>query len=140
MAVSEGYVVDYLLQETASVPPGLEWWESETGGYTADCNRVRLRLSTVQNMSGPRLCLEFGFAHDTVYIQEPCKVAIFGRQYRNDAEETVAGLLHRLHSAVAQQVQLRHEGTASRESEIRESIFRRLLFGSPAGSGLGSET
>lgn len=136
MAVSEGYVIEYLLRETEAGPANVEWLEGEAGGYSTIFNLVRLQLYSVQSMSGVRLCLEFGLGHDTVYIQEPCKVAIFGRQYRNEDEERVAELLHLLSAAVARQVRQRHEEAMAMETEIRESIFRRLLFGAPGDAGL----
>ena len=90
MAVSEGYVIEYLLRETEADPENVEWLEGEAGGYSTTFNLVRLQLYSVQSMSGVRLGLEFGLGHDTVYIQEPRKVAIFGRQYRNEDEERAA--------------------------------------------------
>ena len=136
MAVTDGYVIEYLLQETEAGAANVEWLETEGGGYATTFNMVRLQLYGVPSTSGARLCLEFGLGHDTVYVQEPCKVAIFGQQYRNSDEARVAELLHRLHDAVTRQVRLRHEAASAMETEIRESIFRRLLFGAPGEAGL----
>jgi hypothetical protein len=136
MPVNEMYVVGYLLQESERVPAGMEWQEAETGGYATTFNLVRVRFYRVPGTGGARLCLEFGLGHDTVYVQEPCKVAMFGRPYRNEDEARVAELLHRLHAAVSRQVQLRQEAAGAMEAEIRETIFRRLLFGAPGDAGL----
>jgi hypothetical protein len=130
MPVSETYVIDYLLQETESGPEVLDWAEAESSGFSALCNNVRIQMYSVQSMAGPRLCLEFGVAHDKIYIQEPCKVAFFGCPYRNEEEAEMAARLHELYAAISRQVRRRHEAASEHEVQIRESIFRQILFGS----------
>lgn len=131
MSVSETYVIGYLLRETEAGSKGMDWSEAESSGFQAVLNDVRVQMYTVQSMSGPRLCLEFGLAHDKVYIQEPVKVALFGCPYRNEEEAELAERLHELYAAIARQVRRRQAEASEHELQIRESIFRQILFGGP---------
>jgi hypothetical protein len=140
MPVSECYVIDYLLRETDDRPASLDWTESESGGFLALFHDVRIQMYSVQSMSGPRLCLEFGLAHDKIYVQEPCKVAFFGCQYRTEADAEVAARLHELYAAIARQVRIRLAAASEHEVQIRESIFRQVLFGTSEEKGISGET
>ncbi|MBI2685697.1 MAG: hypothetical protein HYX27_05235 [Acidobacteria bacterium] len=138
MPVSEEYVVDYLVRETEARPSAIEWAEGDSSSFAAMYNDVRLRIYSVQNLSGPRLYLECTLAHDRIYIAEPGKVAIFGKQYKTDDEEALAARLHRLIHAIQAQLRHRHAEAFAHEEEIRESIFRQILFGGHAVSETGS--
>lgn len=133
MAISDIYLVQYLLQGTEAVPKRIAWHENG-GEYVADVSGVRLELGEAHGTTGSRVCLMLSLNLDKVSIEEPPLRTLFRHRYDNDNERQLAALLRNLQAAAARQCSAR--GSAVEEQQkIRETIFRRVLFeGAEAGA------
>ncbi|MBN9662740.1 MAG: hypothetical protein J0H49_31365 [Acidobacteria bacterium] len=128
MAVSDLYVAQFLLDATQAAQPPLEWQLEDGGVYSAHLNGVRLSLFHARTMGWSGLCLSFSRGDEVAHIEEPRPVALFGRKFRNEDEERLAGALKELARAISSQCHLRKMRAWDLRDSIRESLYRRILF------------
>lgn len=126
MAMTEELVIDYLLQLTTDVEPSLEWREIQTGGFTTTLNGVEVELQTNPSRSGSCLYLFLRWENSTTFIQEHRQRALFGTHGQTD---DLKSNMRSLHRAAANQCERRRTLEERHRDQIRESVFRQLLFG-----------
>lgn len=132
MAVSDLYVVQYLLDATRPGLSPLCWRQDGAGAWRATLNEVQISLFHTHTMGWSGLCLGLHGAEDAAtYIQEPRPVSFFGRQYRCDDDLLLADSLHALSAAVSAQCAERQARALDSRDSIREVLFRRVVFGGP---------
>ncbi len=126
MALTEELVIDYLLQLTTDAGRSLQWQEIQTGGFRTELNGVEIDLQPIPSRSGN--CLYLFLRSDTLstFIQEHRQPALFGARAEGD---DLTSNMRALHRAVAYQCETRREVEERHRDEIRESVFRQLLFG-----------
>ena len=130
MAISESYVVEYLLQGTASAPPDIVWQEqdNEASGYRAQIGDVKVELSYASFRGGSRLLLRFHHAQDDVDVHEPEGRGWMGKKHSNEEDRSLARKLRSLMQAAALQCQRRRVWAQENATSVRERVFRHLLF------------
>lgn len=131
MAVTDLYVVQFLLQATQASEDAIPWQTSEVGGYWAEVNGVRLTLSENHWKGGSGLCLTFARGADTVRIEEPQTVSLFGRKYNSEDERRLAETLTELGRAICIQNRARQVHAHESREQTREALYRLVLFGQP---------
>lgn len=129
MAVSDLYVVQYLIQAMEETPPGIEWREGPSSELRAEHHGVHLCLFSAHSTSGARRCLRISHAGKKTYIEEPHNSAVFGRRYRDEEESRLAAALRQLAELAGAQSSRRNEDEWNLRVSIRESLYDRLLFG-----------
>ncbi len=127
--ISDTYVVGYLLQGTMPGRGHIVWHENEAGGYATKVGGVYLELNRTQSSTGSRLYVALSDAPDRVYIEEPQSIGSFSLKYENEDEMRLAELIRKLHSTVQKQCISRRMQAWERKDEIKEKIYRRLVFG-----------
>ena len=128
MAISDSYVVQFLLERTRKRPLQIAWTETGAGEYTARVGKVYLELGRAYSTTGERLQLVLWDASDRVCIEEPASVGILRARYRDSQEERLASLLRGLVAAIVEQVMLRHQRAIDDCPQTRDRIYRSLLF------------
>jgi hypothetical protein len=131
MAVTDQYVVQFLLQATQASEDAIPWQMTESGGYWAEVNSVRLALSHSYTKGWSGLCLSFVRGADAAYIEEPRPSSIFGRSYRSEEERRLAETLHELGSAICIQCHARQVNAWQSREQTRETLYHLVLFGEP---------
>ena len=127
MAISDGYVVQYLLQTTLTQSLAARWEQTE-GGYRTSVRGVLVELDIVPSRAGDRLFLTFTHEGRRTSIAEPLDMGLLNSKYENDDQRTLANLMRELVRCVARQSVDRLSGPAEPDSSSREAILRRLLF------------
>jgi hypothetical protein len=127
MAISETYVVQYLLQATCAPSGGIVWRESDTEGYCARLHGIDVELHSFRSRSGSRLYLSLACFPEKIEIEEPASVGIFRAKYESEDGQRLAQLLKQLAATVSRQCAQRMNRTPEALSMVRESIFRRLI-------------
>ena len=129
MAVSDLYIVQYLLQATLGAADPLIWQMDEAGSYMALINGVTLALFQSHTMGWSGLCLRFTKGEDVIYVEEPRFSSLFRRVYKDDDEKRLAEAMRTLERAVAKQSHQRKERAWRLKDSVRESLYRLVLFG-----------
>ena len=127
MAISDTYVVQFLLEGTSKLPARFAWAETGVGGYAAKVGAVSLEMGKLHTITGERLQLVLCDASDRVSIQEPSSVGILRTRYQDEEDERLVALLRNLAAAIARQVVSRRWSAEDR-ARTRERIYRSLLF------------
>ena len=127
MALTEELVIDYLLQLTTDAGSSLQWQEIQTGGFRTELNGVEVELQAIPSRSGSCLYLFLRSETFRTFIQEHRQAALFGAHSQTD---DLTSNMRSLHRAVANQCETRRAVEERHRDEIRESVFRQLLFGS----------
>jgi len=81
----------------------MAWRVQEADGFRAELNGVRIELTEVPTRAGSYGWLELRSGFETVYIQEPQSVAVFGTRYGSDSERDLAGNMRQLARVVTEQ-------------------------------------
>lgn len=136
MPISDVYVVQCLLQGTLRTSNQIEWSEEEgeQAAFSSLMGGVRVELSRVHTTVGSRLVVCFAHEGHQVSIDEPAFQGFFRglkATYSNEADQELAGLLRRLAGAVERQCAQRKLYSMEHREEVRERIYRRLLFEHP---------
>lgn len=132
MAITDAYVVGYLLQETAGAGR-LRWMDTGSGEYTANLNGVTVRIGECELRTGRRLLLQLEYEDTTTNIWEPEGQGFFAKRFGSQEEERLAGGMRALLASIEQR-RARREAERDATTE-RQEIYRRLLFAGPAGEG-----
>ena len=127
MAISDTYLVQYLLQGTQAVPKRIVWREKDGEEYVAEVSGVYLELGQAHSTTGSRACLMLSFKLDKVFIEEPPSRGLFSQSYESEDQEQLAALMKSLQTAVVRQCSGRGSD-AGEQKKIREMIYRRVLF------------
>lgn len=138
MAISDIYLVQYLLQGTEAVPKRIVWRERPAEEYVADVNGVHLRLGRAYSSTGTRVSLLLTFKLDRVSIEEPRRGRLLQPRHERENDQELATLMKHLEAAVVRQCSLRGSAADEEKREIRETIFRRVLFEEPAVARTGA--
>jgi hypothetical protein len=130
MAVSDLYVVQYLLDSTRPANNPLTWQQDDSGAWHAEVNGVSLTLFHTHTMGWSGLCLSFKGVEDAVaYIEEPRPSSFFGRHYRHSDDLRLAESIQALADAVSSQCVQRKTRAWDLRDSLREALYRRVLFG-----------
>ncbi|GEM_PF-6046405 len=129
MAVSEVYLIRFLVQATEDAQDALQWRSGESSEFRAEVNGVRLGLFHVHSVDGSHLCLRLSNGEDRTFIEEPRSVSIFGGRYRTEEERSLAESMQALAECVARQCAHRNTRAWDLRDSIREGLYRQVLFG-----------
>lgn len=122
-------IVEYLLQQTRTTSAPIPWQETNCGGFRTQLNDVLVELCEVPSRSGSHWCLTLTAQLDKVYLQEPQSVGVFGRKYQSDSDKEIAEKMRELARLAAVQCEARRQRAWEQREQIRQNMFRRLLFG-----------
>jgi len=131
MPVTDLYIVGYLLEATRGTHDPLNWHADGGGGYSTQINGVRIELFHAQAMGWSGHMLRFTRGENNIHIEEPRPFSIFGRKYRNEDDRRLAETIQELGAAVLHQCHTRRARAWRLRDSIRESMYRRVLFGEP---------
>jgi hypothetical protein len=129
MALTDVFLVQYLVQETEAGVDTLRWKEMESGGYESELNGVQLRLAESHTRTGAVLCLTLTAGGERIHIFEPQSTSVFGRKFKDQDQGRLADLLRQLDKAVTAQCESRRQYAATHAGEIRQRILHRVVFG-----------
>ena len=131
MPISDGYIVQYLVDGTSEIPAQIHWREMETdhAAYAAMLEQVEVVLERSYSRAGSSLCLRFRHGNDEFSIREPAAGGWLGRKISTADERELSRLFRKLDSAVTSQCSVRRQRAEQDQEQIRERIGRRLLFG-----------
>lgn len=128
-------VVRYLAQLTGDEPCTVEWHDAESNAHETSLNGVQIEFQDVPELGGSRLFLTLNFGGEQVHIAEPRVVSLFGKRYASEEERDLAAALKTLGRLIARQRSARRETRRRQRGASRQTIFHRLLFGSPSQPG-----
>ena len=137
MAISDTYIVQFLLEGTSKLPRQFAWAERDAGGYAARVGSVYLEMERVRTTTGERLHLVLRDASDQVVIEEPANCGFFRARYRDDDEERLVALMRNLAAEIVRQVVTRRRRSYEDRELTRERIYRSLLFDEGHGESYG---
>jgi hypothetical protein len=137
MAISDTYVVQFLLEETGKREGLFAWAEEVTGGYAAKVGDVHLEMERVCSNTGECLNLVLRDESGQVCIQEPASVGVLRARYQDEDAERLAALLKDLAAAIVHQVVSRRRRSYENLTQTRERIYRSLLFNEGHGENHG---
>ena len=90
---------------------------------------MRVELGRAHSTIGSRIYLTLSLHLDKVSIEEPESTAFLRRSYENEDQWQLVEIMKELASAIVRQCVSRRPKTAEERIKIRETIYRRLLFG-----------
>ena len=137
MPISDTYVVQYLVQGTCRAQPPIVWREQDHSGYVARVGNVQVELENACSRSGSFLVLRFRYADHELEIREPSAQGWFGRHYATEDQRNLATLLRGLMRAAARQCHHRRMRAIENPEQVREEVYRHLLFEQPAAESGG---
>lgn len=127
MAISDTYLVQFLVQETTAAKGGLVWREKESEGYVAQNHGVRIELDHVMSRGGSRRQLTLAFEEERIFLLEPTNTGILTEQYANEEAWRLVQLLRELNLAVSRQCAARRNRGEQAMSRVREAMYRRVI-------------
>jgi hypothetical protein len=133
VAISDAYIVQYLLDGTSEVPAQIHWYEKDAQqfGYVALVEDVAVTLEPVYSRTGSRLVVRFRHDGEEFRVSEPAAGGWLGRKFSTEDERGLVRLFRALNAAVVSQCAIRRQRSEENQDETRERIGRRLLFGEP---------
>jgi hypothetical protein len=131
MAVTDEYVVQFLLNATQASGEGIAWQPGEAGSYAAEVNGVRIALFSTHSTGGSGLCISLMRGADSAQIEEPYPASMFGRKYGSEDERRLAEAMQELGRAISRQCHARQARAWQLREKIRETLYRQVLFGEP---------
>jgi hypothetical protein len=131
VAISDAYIIQYLLDGTLEVPAQIHWREkdAEQAGYVAQLEGVDVILEPVYSRAGSRTVLRFRHDDEEFSVAEPAGGGWLGRKFSTEDERRLVRLFRGLIAAVVSQCASRRQQAEQNQEEIRERISHRLLFG-----------
>jgi hypothetical protein len=129
MAVTDLYIVCYLLDATRGAKNPLPWRAVEEGEYSAEINGVRLLLCQNQSVGWSGLRLTFTHGEDVICIDEPQYSTLLSRRYASEDHRCLAEALRELGLAVTRQCLARRTRAWTLRESIRESLYNLVIFG-----------
>jgi hypothetical protein len=127
MAISDTYVVQYLLQATLDSKEAIFWEEKESDGYTANLRGIRVELDRAPSSTRSRLYLTLSHVSEKVHVAEPLSTGVFREKYQNDDDRHLALLMRELAAAIAHRCAVRKIARTAGSELVREGIYRRLV-------------
>jgi hypothetical protein len=127
MPISDTYLVQWLVQETSVVQSTLQWREKDSDGYVTWNHGVQIELDHVMSRAGTRRQLTLNYDSERVHILEPVSTGLFSEQYANEDAWSLVQLLRELNLAVSRQCAARRNRSEEAMSQVRESIYRRVI-------------
>jgi hypothetical protein len=91
-----------------------------------------MELCEIPSRAGAHWCLTLTSELNKVFVQEPHSVGLFGRKYKSASEQEIADRMRELAEMAAEQCEQRRQRAWEQKEQIRENVFRKLLFGSDA--------
>jgi len=131
MAITDLYLVQYLLDATSGMQDPLVWSLDDAGAYLALVHGVRLMLAHSHTMGWSGLFLSLTQGEEVVYVEEPRFHGLFARKYRDEDDRRLAECMQALATAVAQQCSARRLKLWTQRDSNRQSLYQRVLFGGP---------
>jgi len=114
------------------------WREQDPAGYVTRLGDVQIELQNVWFRSGSLLSLRFCCADDEFDIREPLAQGWFGRKYSTEDQRNLALLMRGLARAAARQCSHRRMRALEHPEQVRERVYRQLLFEQPGYEAGGS--
>lgn len=127
MAITDTYLVQWLVQETGTTPPALVWQEKDSDGYVTQNHEVRIDLDVVPSRAGARRQLTLRYGAERLYLVEPANTGFLTEQYANEEAWKLVQLLRELHLAVSRQCAARHNREEAVMNRVREALYRRVI-------------
>lgn len=127
MAVSDSYVVQYLIQATLA-PNAASVWKEADGTLSTTIRGVEIELDIVPSRAGERIFLTLTCDGYRACIAEPPNLGFLQDKFESEEKQTLSILMRELARGVARQCAERQVEVGEREDEAREWVFRRLLF------------
>jgi hypothetical protein len=131
MPISDLYVVQYVLQATASDRDPILWQGKGSEGYFANFRGVRIGLDTLYGTSGSRLTITLSHGWDKVSVEEPHNRGLFRESFENEDQRRLARLMNDLARCVQRQHSTRARASQENAGLMRQALYRKLLFGGP---------
>ncbi|HZO55626.1 MAG TPA: hypothetical protein VFB63_23150, partial [Bryobacteraceae bacterium] len=116
-----------LVQETSVAQSTLQWREKDSDGYVMWNHGVQIELDHVMSRAGTRRQLTLTYDSERVHILEPVSTGLFSEQYANEDSWSLVQLLRELNLAVSRQCAARRNRGEEAMSQVRESIYRRVI-------------
>ena len=132
MALTDVFVIQYLLQGTEATVDTICWRELESGGFETDLNGVAFQIDRCHDRAGAYVCLTIVAGPEKIFIAEPGSTSFIGRKYKTEDDATLADVVRLLFKTVELQCADRRRRSAQRAKEIRQELFHRLVFGQEA--------
>lgn len=134
MAISDNYVVQYLLEGTSRAQEAILWQErqADRAAFVTRVGEVQVELENAYSRAGSHLELRFRRGEDEFTIREPAGRGWLGRKYSTEDEGNLAHLLRSLLRAASLQCRHRRLHALQNADQIRERVYHHLLFGEPA--------
>jgi hypothetical protein len=134
MAVSDSYIVQYLIQTTLA-PDAVSVWTESDGGFRTTVRNVDVELDIVPSRAGERIFLTFTCEGQRACIAEPPDLGFLHHKYENEEKRHLSVQMRDLAHGVARKCADRRVEALERPDETREWVFHRLLFDEedPAG-------
>jgi hypothetical protein len=129
VAVTDLYIVDYLLDATRGAKNPLSWRAVDEGGYSSEINGVSLKLCQDLSLGWSGLRLTFTHGEDVICIDEPKYSTLISRKYASEDDRCLADALRELGRAVTNQCHARRTRAWTLRESIRESLFNLVIFG-----------
>ena len=131
MAITDLYLVQFLLDATCGSRAPLLWSLDDAGAYLALIHGVQVMLAHSHTMGWSGIFLSVTRGEEVVYVEEPRFQGLFGRKYRDEDDRRLAECLRALAEAVAQQCSARRLKAWNQRDANRQSLYQRVLFGDP---------
>jgi hypothetical protein len=127
MAISDTYVVQYLLQATRAGKETILWEEKESDGYAANLRGIRVELDRASSSTHSQLYLTLSHVSEKVHIAEPLSTGLFRERFQTGDDRHLALLMKELVVAIARQCAARKIARLEGSEFVREGIYRRLV-------------
>jgi hypothetical protein len=132
MAVSDQYVLQYLLQITVQHGSPLMWTETDSG-YRAQHRDIEIQLDIVPSRTGDRVYLALELDRRRVWIAEPYDTGWLAKSYESEDAQRLAELFRELVRTVSRQCAAREDELRRNDRSARDVILNRLLFDADTG-------
>jgi hypothetical protein len=135
--ITNAYTIQFLVEGTLAVPPSIVWRElaNEAAGFAAHVCGVEITLTQIHTRPALRTRLSFRCGVEEFSLYAPVPVGWFGRKYASPDDADLAERLRVLLDAVARQCSERQAQAYAHPEEVRERIYKKLLFGQLAEAG-----
>jgi hypothetical protein len=135
--ITDAYTIQFLLESTLALPPSIDWREvaNESLSFAATVGVVAITITEIHTRAGVRTELNLRSDGEEFSLYAPIPVGWFGKRFASPGDKDLADRLKELLSAAAQQCADRREQARAHPDDLRERMYRKLLFGQFAEAG-----
>lgn len=129
--ISDAYTVQFLLDGTLAATPTVLWSElvNEALGFRAQVGSVEISIMEIHTRPAVRIGLTLSAGVEQFSLYTPLPDGWLGDRYSRPEEADLAGRLRGLLQAAASQFSQRQARDQEHPEELRERLYRQLLFG-----------